>query len=440
MTRRDALAGLAALCVPGCRPSLRRGRVVRVANWGGASDDSEYARLVQRLYRDFELENPGVRLQVEKIPGSQEYATKLVFAHISGSMPEAPTMDASSAAPFIENGILADLGPRMASGPRQSEFWPNVVDMFRRGDAVYAVPIDFTPVVLYYNRAHFREAGIEPPDTAWSLDDFLAAARELTRDGRNGLDMPNWMPGWIPWVWNHGGDVVDPSGARASGHLDSPATVEALTFIADLVLRHNVAPSLSEMAAAGVDYFASGRASMMLSGHWELVGFQSASGVKMEDVGVMPVPGRVRGQSVTVMYGAGLALASQSKEPDAAWEFVRYWTSRRVQSAYNSSGIAVCGRLDVAAEAAQAVPRYPKPDGGTRPATEAEQVAHRQREEAFLRIVPSARPPWGARVTQYAAVEQIGQRMMDAVLRNGVEPAAAARTAAAEADRALESK
>jgi multiple sugar transport system substrate-binding protein len=409
-----------------------------VANWGGASDDSEFARLVQRLYRGFESENPGVRLQVEKIPGSQEYATKLVFAHVSGSMPEAPTLDASSAAPFIEHGILADLSGRMASGPREEEFWPNVVDMFRRGTAVYAVPIDFTPVVLYYNRAHFREAGIRPPDTAWDLADFVAAARELTRDGRSGLDMPNWMPGWIPWVWNHGADVLDPSGSKATGHLDSPATLEALTYMADLVLRHKVAPSLSEMAAAGVDYFASGRASMMLSGHWELVGLQSASGVAMEDVGVMPVPGRVRGQSVTVMYGAGLSLAAASKEPEAAWEFVRYWTSRRVQSAYNSSGIAVCGRLDVASEAVQAVPRYPRPEGGTRAATVAEQEAHRQREEAFLRIVPTARAPWGTRVAKYAAIEQIGQRMMDAVLRNGVDPERAARAAAAEADRVLE--
>jgi multiple sugar transport system substrate-binding protein len=438
MTRRDVLAWLAAAgCSVGCRGALDGRTTVRLANWGGASDDSEFPRLVRRLYDEFERSHPGIRLQVEKIPGSQDYATKLVFSHISRSMPEVPTLDASSAAVFVEHGILADVSPRLAASGEvaSGDYWPNVMGMFSRGPRLYAVPVDFTPVVLYYNRAHFREAGIEPEARAWSFDEFLDAAKELARPGRYSFEFPNWIPGWIPWLWNAGGDVLTPDGARATGAFDSEASEFAVQFLADLVLRHKLAPALSEMAAAGADFFASGRASMQMSGHWELVGLQSATGIAMEDIGVMPVPGLAAGSSRTVMYGAGLALAAETKAPDEAWQFIEYFTSRAVQEQYNASGIAVCGRMDVAALSVDKRPRYAVPEGGTRAATDAEYAAHRVREQAFLDIVPSARPPWGASVVAYAAVEQEGQRMMDKVLRNGVAPRQALRESALEIDR-----
>jgi len=441
MTRRAALGWLAAAGLsPGC--SLRRDsrRVVRLANWGGASEDNEFTRTVARLHREFERRNPGVRLEVEKIPGSQEYATKLVFSHISRSMPESPVMDASSLATFAENGLLADLS-QLEPGPdfAWDDFWPNVKGMFARGSAQYAAPIDFTPIVLYYNRAHFREAGIEPPRGAWSYDQFLAAAQELTQEGRFGLEMPNWIPGWITWLWNDGGDVLDPSGREGSGWFDGEASVRALQWIADLFLVHKVAPTLSEAEATGVDYFAKGKAAMQVSGHWELVGLQNASGIKMEDIGVMPVPSRSGGGSVTVMYGAGQSVAAQTKNPDDAWKFVQFWTGREAQEEYNASGIAVCGRLDVARSAAGRRPRYME-GKGTRDATDAEFAAHAVRERKFVEIVPSCRPPWGATVGDYVVVETICQKAMDKVLRNNIPVAAAARAAAQEIDRVLEPK
>lgn len=441
MTRRGALGWLAGVCLaPGCAIRRDTRSVVRVANWGGASEDTEFSRTVARLLREFERTHPGIRLQVEKIPGSQEYATKLVFSHISNSMPESPTMDASSLATFRDNGLLRDLrGFKPGPGFSWEDYWPNVLDMFSESGATYAVPIDFTPIVLYYNRAHFREAGIRPPDRAWSYDEFLAAAKALTHSGRYGLEMPNWIPGWIPWLWNDGADVLDQAGSQASGTLDGEAGVRALQWIADLYLVHKVAPTMNEMSAAGVDFFAQGTASMQLSGHWELVGLQAAAGIRMEDIGVMPVPSRQGGSSVTVMYGAGQSVAAQTKEPDAAWEFVQYWTSSEVQRQYNASGIAVCGRRDVAAAAPAVRPRYA--DGsGSRPATDEEFEAHTLRERAFEAIVPTCRPPWGVKVQAYVTVEQICQKAMDKALRNGVEVETAFRAAAQEIDRLVGAK
>lgn len=370
--------------------------VLRLATWGGAGDDNEFTRTIQAIYREFEAENPGVELRVEGIPGSQEYVSKMLLNFVADAAADVMMLDASSAALFIDNRVLLDLAPLAERDPDFSfdDFFPNVVDIARRGEAIYAAPGDFTPMVLYYNKKLFDQAGVPYPQPGWTWDDFLDTAKKLTIPGKQyGFKFINWMPGWIMWLWNNGSDVLSPDGERAAGYFDSPKSVEAMRFLRSLVDEHKVAPSLSEAAAAGVDLFTDGRAAMEISGHWAMVGYAAAKKLAIEDVGVVELPSNT-GRSETVMYEAGFAIGKKSRNVEAAWRFVKFMTSRRVQERYQKTGIAVCARRDVALERAEGDPR----------------------EQAFLAIVPSARPPWGSKVTGYDFVETTGQKAMDNIL------------------------
>ncbi|MBS1714248.1 MAG: extracellular solute-binding protein [Armatimonadetes bacterium] len=422
MTRRQALAWMtAAATLPlGCRASDDGRTVIRVANWGGAGDDSDYFKMVRSLYDRYSDHDPTSRVRVELVPGSQEYVSKLLLDHIAGAMPDVVTIDASSAAVFIDNGLLADLTPFAESDPTfdLDGFFPNVVDIARRGKGLFAVPIDFTPMVLYCNARHFREAGVPLPEGKWSHAEFLEKAKALTTADRFGFEFANWMPGWVTFLWNHGADVLSPDGARASGFLDSEKSIEAIGFVADLVSKHKVSPSLSQTAAAGVDYFATGRASMKVVGHWFLVGLAASQEVDLEDVVVVELPTELD-RSETVMYEAGLGIGGSCKHPQKAWEFIKYWTGHGVQSKYNTSGIAVSARKDV--EEAKLADKTLSPRAV-------------ERNRAFQRIVPSARPPWGSRVEGYDRVEDNCQKAMDAVLKNGVPVKEAFAKAARDID------
>jgi multiple sugar transport system substrate-binding protein len=147
------------------------------------------------------------------------------------------------------------------------------------------------------------------------------------------------------------------------------------------------------------------------------------------------------------MYESGLAVMKNCKNPDLAWELVKYLCGYDVQTRYNSTGIEVCAVRRVAEEAASVAP-HPLPlrrgsiasrvdavdPGGERGVR---RIVPPALEEAFLDIVPLARGPWGARVERYNLVEPIGEKMMDRVLNQGVPPAAALRDAAREIDREL---
>ena len=115
---------------------------------------------------------------------------------------------------------------------------------------------------------------------------------------------------------------------------------------------------------------------------------------------------------VTVYYSSGLGIGNGCKNPEAAWRFIKHFCSYKNQLRYNSSGIAICARKDVAQErASEAI------------------------ENDFVQLVPGARPPTGTQVEGYAFVEQQGKSMLESVLNGRRKPADALREMAIRIDR-----
>ena len=441
---------LPILLLAGCSGTDKS--VVRMADWSGAGDDSEFNRLVQSVYDEFETKNPGVDLRIEGTPDMQAYVTKMLLGHVAGTAPDVMRLDASSAAVFINNGVLLDLREYIQNDPdfKLESYFPNVVDITRRGDEVYGIPMGFTPMVLYYNKDLFDAAGVAYPDGTWTYDEFLQAAKRLTTEDVYGFEFTNWMAMWILFLWNNGGDVLNSDGTRAQGAFDSAECVEAVQFLHDLVNVHKAAPTKSQTAALGVNLFAQGRAAMKIVGHWELIDYtKDTAKVKVERIGIAPPPTNLE-KPVTVMYESGLAIMKNCKNPDLAWELVKHLCGYDVQTRYNSTGIEVSALRQIAKEAAvtRSVVSFSGPQGSPGGQVESPpKVFHNGKEirrvvppgleEAFLRIVPLARGPWGARVERYNLVEPIGEKMMDRVLNQGVPPQQALRDAAREIDREL---
>src|SRR5207244_3849477 len=99
-----------------------------------------------------------------------------------------------------------------------------VLGIFRRGDAVYALPRGYTPLVIVYNRDLLDRSGIAYPGDDWTWDDFLRIARRLTRDTDGDGRIDVWGAAfdrrpafWLPWIWSGGGDVLCSDGRRGPG-------------------------------------------------------------------------------------------------------------------------------------------------------------------------------------------------------------------------------
>jgi len=380
--------------LPACRQeSDPRTITLRVANWGSPAVESSFMTLEREIREEFERRHPGVRIQFEQIPGFGQYAPKLLMMHVSGSMPDVISLDASSGAVFMDNGVLRDLAPFIRDDTtfQLEQYFDRLVDIFRRDSRLYSIPFDFTPMMMYYNKRLFDEAGVPYPKPDWTWDDFLRIARALTnRDGpfekhQYGFYFMNVMPFWLPWLWTNGGDVLGPDGRQATGHFDGPRSLEAMRFLTDLMLVHRVAPTIDEGKAAGVDLFRAGRAAMDLKGHWMMIDYRADN----IDFGVAPLPTNT-GKPTTVVYVTGLSIPAKARHPELAWEYIKYMTSKEVQIKRVSSGLAISGNRLAAAHYA-----------GT------------EVEDAFIAATEYARPAWGASVERYPFIETLGEEMLE---------------------------
>ena len=309
----------------------------------------------------------------------------------------------------------------------------------RDDGAIYGLPNDFTPMVLYLSTKAFANAGVEKPQADWTWDDLVSVAEKTTLDsaGRNvtdpafdAADVVQWgyrvrqFPfEWVYRLWENGGDVLSPDGTTASGYLDSPASIEAIQFHADLLLKHKVAPPLNVLDSMTQslgfnDRFLKGEFAMFDRGHWELVGLQASPEWSPDAIDIVQQPAGAIGDD-TVIYQASFAINAQvADDParlQAACTLVDAATSPGYQDTKVITGVAISS-TPASAQAAIGASALPAV------------------EQKFQDAVATGRAPWGARLAAYPAIETILESMMERIL-NGSTVADEVASAVAEIDR-----
>ncbi len=377
----------------------------------------------QTFITDFETAHANVDVNALETP--PEFDTQLLVDLAAGTAPDVWNQDASTFARLVDGGYLMDLRQCLELTPSLNldRFFPTVLSIWQpeADGPIYALPNDFTPMVIYYNTASFERAGVEPPPADWTWDDLIQLSQELTLDssGRNRLDpdfdetnvvqwgfrVRKWAFEWVYRLWQNGGDVISPDGTTVSGYLDSPESIAAITFLRDLVTEYGVSPEPTVydqliQQAGFLDRFLLGEFAMFDRGHWELVGLRANANYQEGSFGILSQPASA--QEATVFYASGFVVNASltDAEKQAACDFIAAATDRGYQDTKAITGIAISGNQAAAEAAAQDNP-YP------------------EIEEVFVNEVQFGRPPYGARFANWPTVEQLLDAMMERILAGG---------------------
>ncbi len=382
-----------------------------VSNWADWTEQ----RLEDAYIHTFSGAHPGVQVQMEAVTNGPEYRDRVLTSIAAGAPPDVVQLDNIDIPAFVNAGVLENLAPYVERvGLSLAAFEPRVLDIFRRGTALYAIPKDFTPMVIAFNKDLFDRAGVPYPAGDWTWEEFRAAARRLTRD-LDGDGVPDqwgfWLDRrdfmWIPSIWALGGDVLCPDGARASGCLDGPNSIWAFEAFTGLATADSVTPRFFGLRRSMGDQmreFASGRLAMMPAGHFwlpQLRPYVERHGLR---VGFAPFPHRAGFPPATVLYASGLAVPRNVRHKRLSVELAAFMADSLAQTTRAAGGLAIPAVSSIARRVAAA-----DTTGW---------------EAAFDAAVPSGRMPWGARVAKWREVEDILPDIMDRVILNheAVEP------------------
>lgn len=142
----------------------------------GVNSSLERDMALSKLLEAFQRKYSSIRVQLITIPGRSR---PFIEEYVDHGLVDAFIINNQYFQDVADSGKVHLLEP-LAGEPGHYRF---LNEAFAVGGVQYAQPLLFAPIVLCYNKDHFREAGLSEPDSSWTWDDCLDHARQLTRPG-----------------------------------------------------------------------------------------------------------------------------------------------------------------------------------------------------------------------------------------------------------------
>lgn len=311
---------------------------IQFAGWGDPTEKEVFTKLIKA----FEDKNPEIKVDYLHIPSS-DYVGKMNTILAGGNAPDVFYVPDGDFGRWVSQDLLYSIGDLVDnSGIDLSDMWASGLNRYRYDGAsngqgaLYALPKDIGPTVLYYNKDLFTKLNVPFPsaDTPMTYEQLLDTARKLTisENGKTtqyGMG-PIW---WEGFVLGNGGQFLSENKQEFIGN--SPEAIEALQFAADLTNKYGVVPksaALKDMNDSQM--FSTGKLAMMVTGRWMVPEFRKLG----FDWDVAPLPVKTwAGTSGSV----GLGMYSKTRHVEAAYKLVEYLGGPEGQKEQSLMGFSI---------------------------------------------------------------------------------------------------
>lgn len=306
--------------------------------WGGG----QVADLEQSVIDAFERENPDIKVELTPVIGA--YSEKMQALIVGGILPDVMAVDINSYYEWADRGLLMDITDLMATAQREQHFtfMPIVHDLAYRG-RYYVAPYGLSGVIPQVNLDVFRRAGIELPSPENFTWDWIeqVAPRLSRRSGHPDapVDFFCALPDMTSLLFTFGARVFDDPRHPQKILVNSPQAEEMCRYVRRVVATKALVAraELTKSSDWGTEaeMFFQGHTAMRIHGIWDRPGLWSPIHF---DWDVLPFPSGPHGDRVTT-YGAQLiGISAQTKHPEAARRFIRFYLSREANLIHMRSG------------------------------------------------------------------------------------------------------
>ncbi len=353
----------------------------------------------QTLVKAFQARYPNIHVDLRSVASQSDYLKQLVTAFSAGAQPDVMLLNHRRVPQFAAQQGLEPLGAYLNKSRvlRADDLYPQALEAYEWDGKTWCIPQNASSLVVYYNRALFDAAHLASPAAGWTWEDFLQAARALTRDldgdgktDQYGVGVSAEIMRLAPFIWQNGGELLDNSDMPTKLALDSPEALAAFQWFVDLQVKHHVAPdAAAEKAEASETRFMNGRLGMYFNSRRTVTTFRTIAGL---DWDVAPLP---EGAEVaSILHSDGYCMAAGAKDKEAAWTFIEFANAAEGQKIMAGTGRTVPSLRQVAESSAFLDPQ--------------QRPAHSQ---VFLDVIPSVR--YMPMLPQWPAIEEAASREIE---------------------------
>jgi sn-glycerol 3-phosphate transport system substrate-binding protein len=307
-------------------------------------------KIIDAFAADFEKENPGVKLRPIYSGSYQESIAKALTAVKSGDPPVTSILLSTDMFTLIDEDAIVPFDDLIKTADDKAwlkSFYPAFMENSQTGGKTWGIPFQRSTVVLFYNKAAFKEAGLDPDRPPQTWTQMREYAQKLTKRDASG-NVSQWgvqipSSGFPYWLFQglaieNGVNLMNQAGTEV--YYDKPEVVGALQYWLDLVNKYKVhPPGIVEWGTTPKDFFER-KVAMM----WTTTG--NLTNVKNNakfDFGVAMLPASKQRGSPTGGGNFYIFKKSTPAQREAAFKFIKWVTApeRAAQWGIDTGYVAV---------------------------------------------------------------------------------------------------
>jgi multiple sugar transport system substrate-binding protein len=280
--------------------------------------------------KEFEKKNPTIKVKpVEYQWTAPTFAAKLA----AGTLPTVFEVPFTDARTLGDNGQLSNLTPYFKKLPYHDKYNKRV--LAEGTDAkgqIIALPKGAYAQALHYNRALFKQAGLNPnkPPTTWAQirTDARIITQKTGKPGYVEMAKNDNTAGWIltTLVYSLGGRMEKGTGTHAKATLDNKYTVKALSMLKAMRWTDNSMGSNFDLGWSDINQaFAAGQVGMYISGSDVYTNLVQAYNVNPSIYGLTTIP--LANNKTAGVLGGGTLAAVRPKISKAQLSAAMKWIS-----------------------------------------------------------------------------------------------------------------
>lgn len=327
MRRVSSLILLLALLLAGCGQAAKSDKV-QIRFWHGLS--GPLGDVLNEMIVEFNKTHDDIEVIVNPISSYNALQQKLSASLQVGKQPDLAQVFESWAAKYQQDEVLVSIDSLLANDPDFTEdeladFYPVFLQSITYQGKKWSFPFNKSVRAYFYNKDAFYRAGLDPDKFPATWQEFQEYCRKLTTPktkdhnetyGAN-FTVNEWQ--FVNLIHQAGGTIMD---ANNKVVLNSPAGLEALNYILNLVNVEKTAKASKEMD--GQNAFLAGTVAMF-EGSSVSITYMRQQPINF-NIGYAPLPTYKTNKSA--ISGANIVIfkSGDSKKEKAAWEFIKWFT------------------------------------------------------------------------------------------------------------------
>ncbi|WP_320128926.1 ABC transporter substrate-binding protein [uncultured Sphaerochaeta sp.] len=286
---------------------------------------SKRGELMQQIVADFNASQSDIIVESTYQGSYYDIGAKLQAAVASGSAPSVAQMEIGRIGMYALADKLVDLKPFFTEDKEDvNDLIGGLMNYSYYNNKLISLPCARSTPAMYYNKALFKAAGLDPSKGPETWDDLENYAAKLTKNGVYGFSVPidSWY--YLSMVMAAGGDIFNKEGNNIG--FNNVSGTKPLTFWLDMIKKGYM------LVPAGQDYNSSEACrSAFTAGKTAIIMQSSGSYSELVknspfEVGVCFMPKDVR--FAVPPGGANLIMLTGNPTLEAAaWTFLKYMTN-----------------------------------------------------------------------------------------------------------------